>query len=307
MRKITNKQFLPEALVRAVTHDRYDGGTGDISVTTLIAPPQMRALTLTYSGEIVEDAADRIWSMMGSAVHYVVENAVETMKEEGDWDSKNCISEKRYYRDFKDITISGQIDLYEKTVLNDFKLTSVWAIKDAINGGKDDWEAQLNLQRWLMAEEFIEVKELYIVAIARDWNKSGSLRDRDYPPRACRIEIPIWSDKKMDEYLQERYNAHFGKYVPLCTPKECWESISTYALRKEGRQSALRVMESEADLIDWAALKGHTKSVTDEDGAHQELKKDFYIEFRQGARKRCDDYCDVAPFCEQYKEWRTDK
>jgi len=299
--KLTNKHFLPEALVRALAHDRYDGGTGDISVTTMIAPPQIRMLKKGHGEKIVEDAVDRIWSMMGSAVHYVVENAVETMKAEGEWDEENCIAERRFYRNYKDIIISGQIDLYEKGVLSDFKLTSVWTIKDALSGGKDEWEEQLNLQRWLMIEAGVEVKELYIVAICRDWNHGANMRDPEYPPRACRIELNIWPDAKMDAYLQEKHNAHFGKYTPLCTPKECWERPSVYALMKKDRKSALRLMESEAELIVWAAAKGHTKPAPE--GQKHELKTGFFIDFRKGERIRCERYCDVSPFCEQFKEW----
>jgi hypothetical protein len=65
--KITNNHFLPGPLVHAVSHDRYDGGDGDISVTTLIAPPQIRKLKERHGDDIEVDAESLIWSMMGSA------------------------------------------------------------------------------------------------------------------------------------------------------------------------------------------------------------------------------------------------
>ncbi len=312
--KITNKQHLPEAIVWAVTHDRYDGGHGDISITTLIAPAQIRKLREMYQDELVEDATDRIWSMLGSAIHYVIENAAETMKKEGIWDDDDCIIEKRFYHDFNGVKISGQIDLYERGTLTDFKLTSVYAIKSAIyTDEKKEWDAQINLQRWLLEHNGIEVPRQYIVAIARDWTRSFSLRDRDYPPRACMIEIPRWSEEQIESYVQSRLNAHFSEYTQLCTPEECWETPTKYALMKVGRKSAVRVMDTEDfiwgyaienDLADLRIPESATKGSEIE--AKYELKKGYSIETRPGERKRCQDYCDVAPFCDQYKQWQEE-
>lgn len=45
--------------------------------------------------------------------------------------------------------ISGQMDLYdvEKRTIQDWKVTSVWSVKD--ESYKSDWEKQLNIYRWL--------------------------------------------------------------------------------------------------------------------------------------------------------------
>lgn len=303
--KITNREFLPELVVNAVTHDRYEGGTGDISVTTLISPAQQRIIASEHESELTEDAADRIWSMMGSAIHYIIENAVETMKKEGTWDDAKMITERRFYAPFRDKTLSGQIDLYDSGSLHDFKLTSVWSIKDAIENGKDEWDAQLNLQRWLMMQqdEPIEVNKLFITAFARDWNKHGKLRDQKYPPRACNIEIPVWTDNRMDSYLQERFNAHFGKHVLPCTPKECWERPTTFALKKNGRQSAVRVMDSKKDILEYALTK-KIASLSEGNSENIELPADHFVEERVGQRIRCEDYCAASPFCDQYAQWK---
>ena len=44
--KITNKQNLPESLVRAVSYSDYDRGDADISVTGLLNPPRIAVLDL---------------------------------------------------------------------------------------------------------------------------------------------------------------------------------------------------------------------------------------------------------------------
>ena len=305
--KITNKSLLPQAMVHAVTHDRYDPGDGDISCTGLIGPAQIRRLNEVHGGETTEDASDRIWSLMGSAVHYIIENATTDMKKQGLW-HKDSISERRFYAEMDGKKISGQIDIFETddhgmAELSDFKLTSVWSVKDALTkDGKADWDAQLNIQRWLMHMNGIDVKNLFIVAMARDWNKSGSMRDPDYPPKVAKIEIPMWTLQKTEGYIQSRLNAHFGKHIPQCTPDECWEKPTMYALKKKGRQSALRVLPDEKLIMPYAADKG--VATQDPDDGHWELKKDHYIEVRLGERNRCLGYCEVAPFCEQYKDWK---
>ena len=304
--KITNKHFLPAPLVHAVSHDRYDGGDGDISVTTLIAPAQIRRLKGKHEGDIEEDAINRIWSMIGSAVHYILENAVIHMKETGEWDDEHYIAEKRYYAEVGGKRVSAQIDLKEHNRLIDFKVTSAWTVKDAYTKGKDEWDAQLNIQRYLMWRNGIEdINELFIMAITRDWNYSNALRDRDYPDRGCMIEIPVWSYEKTEAYIQERLNAHYAEHIPLCTPTECWERPSVYAVMKEGRKTALRLLDSNAEALDWALTNNHA-TVTGPGDPEEviEMNKGFYIEHRKGERIRCDRYCDVAPFCDQYKEWK---
>lgn len=295
--KVTNKEMLPDAVVHAVTHDRYDAGDREsISCTTLIGPAQQRYLRLQHENEVEEDATLRIWAMIGSAVHYVLENAIIDMKEQGLYQD-DTISEKRFYWDVDGRTISAQIDLYEYGDLNDFKITSVWAMKDAIFNGKFEWDAQLNIQSYLMEKNGYKVGKLFIVAIGRDWNKSGSLRDKDYPPRACKIEVPKWSMEKTESYIKSRLNAHFSKHVPLCTPDEMWETPTKYALMKKGRKTALRLLPSTEEIMDYAAQHNHLDEYGD-------LESACYIEERPGERKRCMDYCEVNEFCEQYQSWR---
>lgn len=306
--KITNKSMLPQPLVHAVSHDRYDPGHGDISATTLIAPAQIRQLEAQHKTEIEEDAIDRIWSLIGSAVHYILENAVIDMKEKGAWDDERHISEHRYYAKVGGKIVSAQIDLREDDTLYDFKVTSAWTVKHAIHDkdGKFEWDAQLNIQRYLMWRDAgIEIKNLYIMAIVRDWNFGDSLRDQNYPPRGCLIEIPVWSYEKTEQYIQSRLNAHFSKVVPLCTPDECWERPSRWALMKDGRKTAVRLKDTKAEILDYA-LSQKAATVTGpgkiEDVA--QLNNGYSIVQRIGQRIRCERYCDVAPFCTQYQEWK---
>lgn len=309
MRKVTNKSFLPQPLVHAVSHDRYDPGDGDISATSLIGPAQQRKLEQEHKDEIETDALDLIWSLIGSAVHYILENAVIDMQKTGVWDESRHLAEQRFYAEVGGKKVSAQIDLKEDDALYDFKVTSAWTVKHAIHDkeGKPEWDAQLNIQRYLMQKNGYEINKLFIMAIVRDWNFGDSMRDSKYPPRGCLIEIPVWSMEKTEGYIQERLNAHFAPITPLCTPDECWEKPTTYALMKEGRKTAVRVMPTKADILDFAVSNGHAEVTGPgkiEDVA--ELKTGITIDTRQGARLRCERYCDVSRFCDQYEKWKKD-
>jgi len=170
---ITNKKHLPELLVRAVKNDPYSSGNlTDISATTLIRPPQQVALQREHGSELVEDAADRVWALLGSASHAILERAA----------GPNDISEARYYADILGWKVSGQVDLIESDgTLDDFKVTSVWSVKDAIENGKSDWEEQLNILAYLARVNGEQINKLRIIAICRDWSPSGALRDANYP------------------------------------------------------------------------------------------------------------------------------
>ena len=72
--KYTNKLNLPQPLVSAIVNDKYDSGTSDISVTSLLKPYQLRALE-RHHDKLTEDIADRIWSLLGQVIHGILERA----------------------------------------------------------------------------------------------------------------------------------------------------------------------------------------------------------------------------------------
>ena len=71
--RITNKHNLPEAVFNFIAEDRYNPGSSDYSVTTIISPPQLVALRRRYHNHLEEDVMDRIWSVFGTAVHNLFE------------------------------------------------------------------------------------------------------------------------------------------------------------------------------------------------------------------------------------------
>lgn len=73
----SNAKGLPETVVKALVSDEYTY-EGDISVTKLASPPQLRILTKRHHHDITIDVSEMLWSMLGKAVHYIVETTVNS-------------------------------------------------------------------------------------------------------------------------------------------------------------------------------------------------------------------------------------
>jgi len=286
--KITNKYGLPGAIVEAIKNDNYTAGKhADISCTTLIGPPQIRILNKQYGGELEVDASDRIFALMGQAIHAILERA-----------EKDALVENRLYMEANGWTLSGQYDrmTLRNRTLQDYKVCSVWEV---IYGVKPDREAQLNVLAELAYENgHTDITGLEIVAILRDWQKSKAKFDKDYPQaQVQRIPVKLWDRSVRRAYIAERVRLHQeaekGRVEP-CSASERWAKDDCYAVMKDGRKSALRVLPSEEDAIAWCESNGHI----DPDG---EIIKGISIEFRQGESTRCESYCDVAQYCPQFK------
>lgn len=286
---LTNRLGLPDAMVRAVANDPYTRGTSDISVTQLIAPPFQRKLR--EGTDIEEDAADRIWSLLGQATHAILERAYpgpherarsltlpELYLSNGGW-----LREERIYTECDGWSVSGAFDVYERGVLKDYKVTSVWSVKGET---KKEWEQQLNLLRLIAHRNGLQVDGLQIIAILRDWSKTKAKVDRSYPqlPVAV-VDIPLWTIAEADEYLKERVRLHQSQQPQPCSDEERWKTGDVWALMKDGRKSAVKLhsTQSEADNHAAQAGKGHS------------------VQHRPGEYRRCAEYCNVAHACPQYR------
>lgn len=274
---LTNLHDLPEAFVRAVTNDPYTGG-GDISVTKLIDSPQVRILRKQYGHAVVEDVSDRIWSLLGQSVHTILERAGNETSD---------IQEERLFADVDGWKLSGQFDRMEvrSKTMDDYKVTSTYKV----TGDHKDWERQLNVLRWLAIQNGYEVERLRIVAILRDFSKAKGLRDPDYPKQAVVVvPIEVWPLEETYQYIRTRINLHqqaeSGTMID-CTDDERWFSGNKYALMKKGAKRAIKLYERREDIP-------------------SPLTDGTFVEERAGVYRRCAEYCEVAPFCEQYKPIR---
>lgn len=271
---LTNLKGLPDALVQAVRNDPYAGG-GDISTTKLIDAPQRRVLYKKYSDFVVEDVSDRIWSLLGQAVHTVLERAETT-----------ALTEKRLFAEVNGWSVSGAFDRLHlgDELLQDYKVTSTYNAQ-----GSESWTKQLNVLRWLAHENGYEVSKLQIVAIFRDWSRA-KVRDGYPESNVGLIDVPLWDLDDTREYIEERVYLHQrasdGDEIP-CTDSERWYEGTTYALKKKGGVRATKVVENIEDL--------------------GEIQDGYEVEVRPGEYKRCASFCDVAPFCKQFKQSKDSK
>ena len=276
MTTYTNKHGLPKSICDAVASDPYVGG-GDISTTKLIDSPRVRVLGGKHKDEITVDVSERVWALLGQAVHTILERA--GLRQEG------MVVEERLYADVDGWQVSGQVDSMhlEMQKLSDYKVSTVWK-----KNGSDSWTRQLNVLRWLAHKNGHTINTLEVIGIFRDWRKSEALRDPSYPQSAIQtIHVPVWTLEDAEDYVRERVAIHqaASKGIDIqCTDEERWMSPSKFALMKDGGKRAVRVADSAEDLGE--PLDGYT------------------IIERKGEAKRCSMYCDVAPFCTQ---WAAEK
>jgi len=278
---LTNELNLPEPIVNAIRNDNYSAGESDYSTTTLISPPRIVALRRKYGKHITEDASDRIFALVGQAIHTVLERAADA----------RYIVEKRYFAKFGDITIGGQIDVFDlqTAMLSDYKLCSRYVTNDGV---KPEWVAQASVNRLLMRRNGINVSKAQIVAIFRDWSKMAAGRTVDYPPRQVQIlPVTLWPLDKTEEYVLERIALHEAAKteLPECTPEERWEKPSKFALMKKGQKRAIKLYDTEAEALN--AVVGPAQ----------------FVEPRPGENVRCEHFCSVAPYCGFYQQLMQEK
>lgn len=281
--KITNFNKIPEPIYRAVSKNWYSGNNADhfCSVTELLKPDKLFVLERRHKNQLSVEASDLIWSLMGSAMHRVLE-ASET----GD-----TLNEERLYAEVNGKIISGGIDLYENRIISDFKFTSVWNY--IYSNRKIDWEQQLNLYSYLYQISGFEVDKLQIIAIFRDWSASKAKHEKSYPRQIEIIPIKKWSIDQCEHFIKKRlFKLEMALKLPDDVVKECskrerWQDDDVYAIMKKGNKRASKLCTSEEQA------KAYCKTNSDKDK--------LSIELRKSEPRRCEDYCTVSHYCHFYR------
>jgi hypothetical protein len=285
---LTNKHGLPQTFVNVIQRPSYSRGSSEISVTEILSPPQLVLLRRRHADDIEVDAADQVWSLFGSAVHNILQHGKDD----------NHVVEERLFTTFEGWRISGQVDLQEyqadgSVIISDYKVTSAWTVQQE----KTEWVDQLNMYAWLVERvKGHPVTALQIIGIVRDWSRREAANKEAYPQAPIvTLDIPIWDFQAREEFVRTRLSQHneanfsaVSGEMPACTPEEMWEKPTTYAVMKEGGKRAKKVflVKQEAEAF-----------MADQKGTH-------FIETREGGRTRCDSFCQVAPFCQQYQSYK---
>ena len=292
--KITNKNKLPQALVNAVANDSYSKGNADRSVTGLLSPPRQSALAGLHEADLSEDVSDRIWSLYGTIAHGILERAGEKSLSE--------ITEERLFTEVGGWTISGQTasltvtDDQESWIISDYKfVTSYRFQRDKMLHGDvkvpDDYEKQLNLYAYLLESNGFPVAGLKIVALYRDWSKLEAKRNSNYPPEAVETHsVPLWSQDKAKAFIEDRVRLHqeAENELPECSDDDRWSRPTKYALMPSATSKrARKLFFGHREAAEWAV--------------ENKMKTGWVIEKRLGEDIRCENYCLVSDFCEQFK------
>ena len=190
--------------------------------------------------------------------------SVHTILERANEGKEGTLTEERMFGEVGGWRISGQTDsiAVEDGILKDYKVTSVWTVVNALKEGKPEWEQQLNCP----------------------------------PAPVSVINIPMWTDEEQQSFIEERVSLHqeaeaeylINGILPECSDADRWKKEDTYRVMKKGRKSALRVLDSQEEADKYM-------------GGHKD-EKDLSVELALGKAIRCESYCSVAEFCNQYQE-----
>ena len=289
--KYTNKHNIPIEIIRAVENDNYSKGKSVKSITGLLQPPKISILSEEHKDTLTVDISDRIWILLGQSVHTILERANEG--------KEDTMTEERMFADVNGWTISGQTDSIslKDNTLKDYKVTSAWTVMNALKDEKPEWVEQLNCYAWLARQNTdIKIDKLNIVAISRDWSKNQYERSGgDYPSAPVTVvNIPLWSEEDQLKFIKDKVTLHqeaeaeylISGTLPDCSDAERWKRNDTFRVVKEGRKSAVRVLPSEKEAEKYIS-------------SHKD-KDNLDIEVAIGKPIRCESYCHVAEFCDQY-------
>ena len=288
---ITNQFNLPKPFENIAKNPSYSKGKAHISATSLLNSPKIVTLLKKHDDELTQDVSDMIWSIFGSAVHNVLEKGAD----------EHNIVEQRMFAEVDGWHVSGAIDLQvvdtDGIHIKDYKTTSTWAVMN----DKPEWEQQLNIYAWLVYKnKQVPIKSLQIVAILKDWSKREAERKPEYPQKNVAIvDIPLWTFEEQDNFIKGRIAKHSAAEFAMetngqldeCTPAEMWEKPTQYAVKKEGgvRAKSVHADKEEAEV------------------ALEKAGKGFILEVREGGRTRCENFCPVSEFCDQYKAYLEEK
>jgi hypothetical protein len=75
--------------------------------------------------------------------------------------------------------------------------------------------------------------------------------------------------------------------LPDCTPEEMWEKPTVWAVRKIGGKRAHSIYDTAEKAL----------------SALAELGDNYDIEIRPGERTRCENFCQVSTWCNQYQQY----
>jgi hypothetical protein len=267
--------------------------TGDISTTSCIDSPRIRVLKERHDHEIVVNASTLIPSFVGTAVHTALERYPKT------WEIDGVAMEKEFVIEVLGVKFSGRPDYYSlhDEEVGDFKNTSVYAYTSE-PGGKHAHLMQAHINGYLIRQYGYPCRKGWIEMIFSDWKMKQSFFTKGYPKRVEMIHVDeLKGDDQILAYIQERVALHMNANdlrddeLQHCTTAEQWKKADEWKVFKKGAARALKIHYSHESAL------AHAKSIR---GAKIEVKH------FPGEKTRCEFYCEVQQWCNQYREESMD-
>ena len=293
--------------------------SGDYSVTEIIDPPRLVRLKKRYGSEVIQPLSSVIASMMGTAMHEYFEKYLKkwvfktgysgyTFEEQLNVAMDVC-TKFTEDSDAKIVTrnLSGRYDIRDNLDLIDIKTCKVW--KKVFDPELKEWTEQQNCYNYLLKEaRNIELNRLLIVAIYKDWQEGQSLRSSTYPQTQIEeYELPMWPYEVTKEFIETKLAGHIAvedtpdEELPACTREERWERFNgghqvEYAIMKSAKSTrAMKLIKT--NLEDAFAAAQSMKGIT----------KESFIEVRYAQRTRCENWCSVNMYCNDYLSYAAAK
>lgn len=286
---ITNKLGLPQPFVEAATGDRHRQPRR-YSVTEVLGGTCEAVLKRRHAGEQDEDVSDRVWAILGTAVHKVLQEAQA---------GPGQLQENWLSVEVGDgYELSGIFDLYDGDTgtVTDYKTCSVWK---ATVGDFSDWRLQVLLYCWMLRESGFKANNGEVVAIMRDHNKRKARTESGYPKHPvirigwsfteddfdkARAMIAEWFSRVREQELRD------DSRLEPCSERERWHKPEKWAVMRKGQKRAVRLYQSEEDARKRADSENRQARDRGEVERH-------YVERRPGEDTKCESYCPVAAFC----------
>ena len=280
---ITNKLNLPQPFVDAATND-HKYKPHRYSVTEVLGGTCEAILKRRHVGEGEEDVASRVWAILGSAAHKILQEAKGT-------DSQ--LQEQWFKVNVGDYELSGIFDLYDavKKTVTDWKVTGTikWQKQEF-----DDYRMQVLIYCWMLRQKGYEADNGEVIMILRDWSKSKARFDKEYPQLQVQKVSWKFTDNDFEEVKQYIFNwfANVAEQEKLrdsdltpCSPKNRWHRDDKWAVVKDGVKRATRVLDNPNE----AAVMC--------DRLSEKTGKPYHVEYRKGEDVKCEMYCSVAFAC----------
>jgi len=271
----------------------YDRLGSDVSVTELLDSPRIVYLKNKFRSQIVKpDLNNLIPSLVGMGLHDGLQRYLkDESRVSGSWKV-----ERKLLTVIDGIRVAGRFDaLHNNETLYDIKVTTAWKF---MKKDYEDWEKQLNAYAYMLLKDGITIKSLKIMGIVSDWQWK-EVSNIMYPQSRIQIlEMKKWSLREMEEFMRSRVKVFSTLKsltgLPLCTTTERWAGAPAYKLyRTNSAKRATKLFPSRC------RAEAYLDACLSRD---PDKWKDGYIKKTAATPwKRCEGYCDVKDFCDQYK------